>query len=236
MQVQDNKSIRSLIRLLESKKYILYSKPYQLNIVGVRHNGTVPNKFDDKMYVFWKNDTGKCEGKVFNITTDPGTFWLNNPMSPQGTAILKEGQYVGAWKIGMHQGKYKALTQAKPITVYRDYDRNAVLDFNNGKEETGMFGINIHRANAVGTTKVIDKYSAGCNVFENAEDFAKFLALCDKQEALYGNSFTYTLVDERAYLRAFKRKTSYALIAIIAVASIYVGYRFYKGKPIIPNF
>jgi hypothetical protein len=35
--------------------------------------------------------------------------------------------------------------QSKPITVLRDYDRNAILDFWNGKPETGMFGINIHR-------------------------------------------------------------------------------------------
>lgn len=235
MLVQDKKSIKTLIRLLELKNYVLYSRPYELNIIGVRHNGTVPNKFDDKLYVFWKNDKGIWEGDQFNITTDPGTFWLENPMSPKGTAILKEGQYIGGWKLGLHQGKYKALTQAKPITVYRNYDRKALIDFNNGTEETGLFGVNIHRANAQGTTKVIDKYSAGCQVFENAEDFAKFLVMTDKHEALYGNSFTYTLVDERAYIRALKRKTSYVLIAGIVIASAWIGYRFYKGLPIIPK-
>jgi hypothetical protein len=52
-------------------------------------------------------------------------------LQPKSTAILAQGQYKGAYKIGLHQGKYKALVEAKPITVIRDYDRNAKLDFKN---------------------------------------------------------------------------------------------------------
>ena len=98
-------------------------------------------------------------------------------MNKLGAAILKNGQYIDAYKIGLHRGEYKALIEQKPVTVIRDYDRNAVLDFNNGKQETGNFGINIHRAGSKGTTINVDKWSAGCQVFENAEDFAKFLVL-----------------------------------------------------------
>lgn len=217
MQVAERKNIRGLLSLMKSKGYQINDKPYQLNIVGVRADSNVPNKFDDKMYVFWNTENG-WEGKYFTITTDPGTYWLNNPMQPSGTAILKQGQYINSHKIGLHQGKYKALTQQKPVTVIRDYDRNAILDFNNGKEDKGLFGINIHRANATGTTKIIDKYSAGCQVFENAEDFAKFLELAEKHNTMYGNNFTYTLVDERALNRAMKRKFVYLLGGIGALS------------------
>ena len=217
MQVAERKNIRGLLSLMKSKGYQINDKPYQLNIVGVRSDANVPNKFDDKMYVFWNTENG-WEGKYFTITTDPGTYWLNNPMQPSGTAILKQGQYINSHKIGLHQGKYKALTQQKPVTVIRDYDRNAILDFNNGKEDKGLFGINIHRANATGTTKNIDKYSAGCQVFENAEDFAKFLELAEKHNTMYGNNFTYTLVDERALNRAMKRKFVYLLGGIGALS------------------
>jgi hypothetical protein len=235
MQVARKKNIRAILSLLKSKNYKIFDKPYELNLVGVRHDSNVPNKFDDLLYVFWKNEKGNWEGKFYTITTDPGTYWLNNPMSPQGTAILKEGQYINSHKIGLHQGKYKALTQQKPVTVIRDYDRNAVLDFANGKEETGIFGINIHRANATGKTKSIDKYSAGCQVFEDASDFANFLELADKHEKLYGNNFTYTLVDERAYLRKLKRKGLYVALAIgIGIGSFFI-YRWYKGKKLIPK-
>ena len=224
MQIAERKNIRGLLSLMKSKGYQINDKPYQLNIVGVRADSNVPNKFDDKMYVFWNSENG-WQGKYFTVTTDPGTYWLNNPMQKEGTAILKQGQYINSHKIGLHQGKYKALTQQKPVTVIRDYDRNALLDFNNGKEDTGLFGINIHRANAVGTTKTIDKYSAGCQVFENADDFAKFLELAEKHNTMYGNNFTYTLVDERALNRAMKRKLVYLLGGIGAIS---LGAYLYK--------
>ena len=230
MELTKRKNIRALLALMRRKGYVIYDKPYQLNIVGVRNDSTIPNSFDDTLYVFWKDDSGKWKGKFYNITTDPGTYWLNNPENPQGTAILKEGQYVNSHQIGLHRGRYKALVQRSPVTVLRDYDRNAVLDFANGKEDTGLFGINIHRASAVGTTKTIDKYSAGCQVFENADDFAEFLSLADKHNQLYGNNFTYTLVDERAYNRMLKRRGVYIIGSVLAIGAGYFIYKWYTKK------
>ena len=77
--------------------------------------------------------------------------------------------------------------------------------FMNGKEETGLFGINIHRASQTGTTTYVDKYSAGCQVFSNADDFNVFMQLCDRHRQYYGNDFTYTLIDERALVRESKK-------------------------------
>lgn len=236
MQIPDNRGIRAFLNLAKSQGFRINSRPYELNIFGVRSNSTTPNKFDDKIYVFYKTDKGAWEGKEFNATTDPGTFWLNNPMSPQGTAILKAGQYINSHKLGLHKGQYEALVQQNPVIVLRDYDRNAILDFNNGKEEKGIFGINIHRANASGTTKSVDKYSAGCQVFENADDFAKFIEMAKKHKELYGNNFTYTLVDERAYLRTLKRRGAYVVGSVIIALALWVAFRTYKNKPIIPNF
>jgi hypothetical protein len=135
-------------------------------------------------------------------------------MSPPGTAILKQGQYKGAYQIGLHRGKYYALVQSKPVTVLRDYDRNAILDFWNGKPETGMFGINIHRASVNGTTKSVDSYSAGCQVFANINDFNLFMQLCEKHKQLYDNSFTYTLIDKRAIAREQKKTMAVSLAGI----------------------
>ncbi len=192
--------------ILRSKGYELYTKPNQLNIVGIRSTSTIPNRFDDEIHVFYKVAPLKWHYHVYKVTTDPGTFWLRNPMQPQGTAILAQGQYKGAYRIGLHQGKYKALVQVKPIIVIRDYDRDAKLDFRNGTKSKGLFGINIHRANLNGITKQVDKYSAGCQVFANINEFKEFLSLCEKHLALYGNSFTYTLIDFRAVKRlSFKR-------------------------------
>ena len=234
VDVKEKISIRALVRQLKRKGYTIFTRPYELNIVGVRSDNTEPNKFDDLIYVFWKNDKGIWKGKAYPATTDPGTYWLRNPMNDKGTAILKEGQYINAYKKRLHKG-YMAVGQEGPVTVYRDYDRDAILDWNNGKEDTGSgFGINIHKASSKGTKKFVDKSSAGCQVFANVDDFNAFMKMVDKQKDLYGNKFTYTLIDERAYVRALKKKGVYLLVGLGVIAS-YVGIRTYMDKPIIPN-
>lgn len=192
---------------LVKKGYKIFTRPYELNIVGVRANSVQSNSFDDVIHVFYLDKDSRLVEHQFKATTDPGTYWLKNPLSPQGTAILKEGQYINAYALGMHRGKYLALVQKRPITVIRDYNRNAVLDFLNGREESGLFGINIHRASENGTTKTIDQYSAGCQVFSNYPEFILFLQLCERHKSLYGNEFTYTLIDERSIDRAAKKNS-----------------------------
>jgi hypothetical protein len=222
--------IKALKKVLDSKGYKVFDEPYKLNIVGIRSNITKPNSFDDSINAFYKNKDNQWEGYTFPATTDAGTFWLTNPMQSKGTALLKEGQYKDSHKLGLHRGKYKALVQQNNVVVYRDYDRNAVLDFNNGKEETGNFGINIHRANSTGTTKTIDKYSAGCQVFANADDFQKFLQLAEASKDKHGNNFTYTLIDERAYNRKTKKYWVYTLISTVAVIGGFIAYKKLKNK------
>jgi hypothetical protein len=194
---------KSILRL---KGYKVCTRPYELNIVGLRSKNTLPNRFDDEMHVFYKVSPIKWNYHVFKATTDPGTFWLENPMNPQGTAILAQGQYVDAYEIGMHNGEYEALVQKKPVTVIRDYERKAYIDFMNGTKDTGLFGIDIHRAKAQGKTLLVDMYSAGCQVFQSADDFDFFMNLCRNHAQLYDNSFTYSLLDFRAMRREAVRR------------------------------
>jgi hypothetical protein len=226
----DSKSIRTLINALKQKGYKVFEEPYKLNIVGVRKDTTEANKFDDKIYAFWKNDKGEWEGKWWTATTDPGTYYLKNPLSKLGAAILKEGQYIDGWKFGKHKGQYDALTQNKPVTVIRDYDRNAVLDYNNGREETGQFGINIHKAGK--DSKDVGQWSAGCQVFQKSDDFENFMELVRKQKQMYGDKFTYTLIDERAYNRALKRYGAYILGGVVVIGAMWVAIRTFKNKSI----
>ena len=206
--------LAAIVSALRVKFFETYSRPYELNIVGIRADSTIANRFDDEIHVFFKNNATQWIHYIFPATTDPGTYWLKNPMSPQGTAILKQGQYKGAYQVGLHRGKYYALVQRKPVTVLRDYDRNAVLDFRNGRPDTGIFGVNIHRASVNGTTKTVDVYSAGCQVFANINDFNLFMQLCEKHKALYGNSFTYTLIDKRAITREQKKALAVSLAGL----------------------
>jgi hypothetical protein len=190
-------NLERIIAAMQHNGYHIHTRVQELNIVGIRSAQTKANSFDDELNVFYMGTNGKWQHYVFQATTDPGTYWLNNPMNPAGTALLKAGQYRDAYAIGMHRGKYLALVQAKPVTVYRDYNRDSVLDFTNTKTQTGMFGINIHRALVAGTTKQIDRHSAGCQVFANAGDFHKLMNLAEVHKTKYGNRFTYTLFDLR---------------------------------------
>jgi len=221
--------IQQLISILKHKGYQLHNQPYQLNIVGVRSTNTEANRFDDMLYVFFKDERLHWNYAKYKITTDPGTYWLEHPLNVDGTAILKEGQYVDTYVLGLHKGQYKALVEAKPVTVIRDYERKALLDFLNGKEETGYFGINIHHAKAKGVTTSVDKWSAGCQVFENAEDFAQFISLCEKHKSYYGNHFTYTLIDNRAIGRQNRRWLFYGIGAgALTVGGIITWYLLKK--------
>ena len=215
-----------LINTLLEKDHEVFTRPFELNIVGIRANSTEANSFDDQIQVLFYDDAGEPYHFIFNATTDPGTYWLKNPAVKQGTAILAQGQYRNAYQIGLHRGKYEALVQIKPVTVIRDYDRNAKLDFLNGRTETGMLGINLHHASSNGVTKTIDEYSAGCQVFADINDFNLFMRLCSKQKDLYGNVFTYTLIDQRALSRTRRRWITYGIAAV--GGSITAGLLLYK--------
>jgi hypothetical protein len=217
--------INQVKQIAKDRGFVLYEEPYRLNIWGFRANSEKPNSFDDELHVFTNiAQTGRPKWAylVFKITTDPGTYWLQNPMNPQGTAILKAGQYVDVYAIDKHRGKYYALCQRNgKVTVIRDYDRDAVLDFYNGRETTGMYGINIHRANRIGDTYTVDKNSAGCQVFKNANDFGFFMKLCEVHRSLYGNKFTYTLIDKRMEFRTKLKKIT---IGAVLVSILFGGY------------
>jgi hypothetical protein len=204
--------------ILKEYGFVLYTRPYELNIVGLRSKSVESNAFDDEIHVFYTKPDGKWNYHIFPATTDPGTYWLNNPTYPQGTANLAQGQNLYANSIGKHRGSYEALVQVKPVTVIRDYDRDAILDFNNGVKQSGNFGINIHRAESSGSTKSIDKYSAGCQVFKDADDFYAFIQLCKYHAKLYGNTFSYTLIDFRSLRRITLKRVITATTIFAAIA------------------
>lgn len=185
-----------IIAVMEAKGYIIYDNPagFDLNIVGVRSTQT-SNKFDDTLIVFYRQNDDWIYN-FFKITTDPGLYWLNHPLSELGTAILKPGQYTGMWKIGLHRGKYQALVQKSQCTVIRDDNQDNLLDFDSSVEETGLFGINCHRSSTYGESIQVDKWSAGCQVFADIFQYRFFLELCKEGRKNFGNSFTYTLLTE----------------------------------------
>ncbi len=174
--------------------------PYNLNIVGIRATNPQVNKFNDLMCVFWKYE-GHWSIYKMECTTLPGLYYLENPMNPAGCAILKPGQYKSTYCVDKHNSKYDALCQRLgEVTVYRDDDRDTQYDMLEGTEQTGYFGINIHRASAYQELDDVNKNSAGCQVIQNPDEFEIHMDIVKKAAELWGNSFTYTLINEKDLL------------------------------------
>jgi hypothetical protein len=174
---------------------------YNLNIVGVRNSETdnkVTNAFDDRITLSYSVGEEMIYHE-FPATTDPGMHWEQNLLNKDGVAILVAGQYRGSHKIGLHQGKYEALRQNKPVRVFRDKNKDGVYDMDPDRIFEGIFGINIHRATKWEgkTSTQIDKWSAGCQVIAANDDFRLFMEIANKAKDKWGNSFTYTLLESK---------------------------------------
>jgi len=189
-------SVSDIIRVMHDKSYRVFENKngYDLNIVGIRSAQIEQESFDDWITVFYLSD-GRWNYFAFPGTTDPGSFYLHEPISVSGTAILKPGQYRGSHKVGKHKN-YKALQQQKPVTVFRDNNRDGYLNTDGMPQETGMFGINIHRSNAHRPSTLVGKWSAGCQVLQDPVHFNFLMELCETAATQYSNSFTYTLLEE----------------------------------------
>lgn len=193
-------NVRDLIALANSKGYPIFENKvynYNLNIWGIRSNNKDVTSFNDTFVVFRKY-ANSWVVEYFQGTTDPSDLTLAKPENSKGTAIVKEGHYTGVWGFGYHKQRrdHKALVQIRPITVYRDNNKDNNLDFN-VSVETGMFGINMHRASAYGTTAKIGLYSAGCQVHADVNKYNEvFIPLIENSLREGLNSFSYTLIKE----------------------------------------
>jgi hypothetical protein len=184
-------------KAIKAKGYVWFEgvKDFDLNIVGVRNSATgnaVTNAFDDVITVSYKVN-GIWAYNEWANTTDPGTKGVKEFHNAAGVARLVEGQYRGSHTLGLHQGKYEALKQQKPVKVYRDANKDMTYD--ESKIQEGIFGINIHKAGVDST--YVENWSEGCQVFKRAADFEHFMELCRSSAKIHGASFTYTLIESK---------------------------------------
>lgn len=185
-------------KAVKSKKYLWFNsnKDYDVNIVGIRTSNTgkkVTNVFDDFLTISFRID-GVWQYFIWNATTEPGKKGMLEGKAKGGVARLVPGQYRGVWEIDKHQGKYEALCQRKgDVIVYRDANKDLVFD--ETKTETGMFGINIHKAGRDSTW--VENWSEGCQVFKRVKDFDQFMQICKMAAKIHGNHFSYTLIESK---------------------------------------
>jgi hypothetical protein len=156
----------------------------QVCLVGIR------GYYRDSMGAKGKNDRGIYDDAIilvspnvhaaFNANVDPGAYG-RNPKVGKGYASLKSG--VWRYRLGHHGirsgNPYRALVQADAVTVSRD----------GGKEETGWFGINIHRGGIRSVS------SEGCQTLPPAQ-WPAFIALVESEmKRNNAKTLSYVLVN-----------------------------------------
>lgn len=198
MRLSDDLASR-IIKYMDSKDYQIFTGEKEFNIVyveGMNANGSLnddsPDHFNDiRLVIEFRSGTPVIVGGPWEATTEPGAKWTRSPQNIAGAARIKFGQYkswVMAWhKMPKSPASHEALYQEKPVTVYRDFNKD--FKRTNDKEYTGLFGINQHwgydqdRNNVAGA-------SAGCLVGRTTQGHKDFIALL-KQDRRYKDNKGY---------------------------------------------
>lgn len=174
----------------KSLNYIFDERVFGINIIGIRSSLNATNLWDDKLVLAYIDNKRQPVIKEFNnFTTDPGFYFLKTKLlNPKGCAILCEGQHIKMFTNGLHKG-YDALIQYTPVKVYRDSNKDNILDTT--LIDKGMFGIDLHHGYS---STLVFNNSAGCQVVKNQSDLATILTLARLHEKLYGKGINYTLL------------------------------------------
>ena len=183
----------------------------KLNVVGVREvrttspelgsksfNSTSTNYFTDYIVMFYYDSKGLRQERIGWQTTAPGLTYEASKFGGTGrTIMIQEGQYKDAYTRGLHQGKVDTLVQAKLMNYHRDESLNT--QYNSVNIITGVFGTNIHPSGNYSNNdskKLINNWSAGCQVFRSYDDYLWMMqAVRNQIEVTNYKFFTYTLLN-----------------------------------------
>jgi hypothetical protein len=197
---KQTKLAKKLVRYMQSKGYWIARSAEMINLIyseGMDLNGQAntdqPNHWNDRRMAFRIKANGRPE-MVFNYeaTTEPGTYYVMNPLNTQGAARIAFGQYK-AWVDGKHRGTQPALVQRGPIKLHRDLDKNGKRSKTDPIDIGDSFGINQHSTSDDYNSELIDRYSAGCLVGRNYQEHLKFLARVRK-DVRYAMNKSYMFV------------------------------------------
>lgn len=204
----------TIIQTMSSKGYKIYTRPYEMNIVGIRRSYegmAYSNAFTDTMYLIYKiDDSDKWEIKKYRCSTMPGYFRLveggknidvkqsAKMQARNGQGILKPAQYIDVYAIGVFPSSYgtTAMVTLGPQKAYRDKTTGPTIKYTDDIQ--GYFGMFIHRGYPGG----VNNWSEGCQIFQSDGDLNDFFKWCQKHKEKYGNKFSYTLMEERSLVSA----------------------------------
>jgi peptidoglycan hydrolase-like protein with peptidoglycan-binding domain len=185
-----------VLNYMIKKDYVVFHEPNHFNIIYIegidadfKLNNDEPNKFNDRRIVIAiaKDNTPVIFGS-WQATSEPGSYYTNNPMNSGGAARIKFDQY-RAWKVGTHGNSdpHEGLVQVLPVGVHRDFNKD--FKRTNDKVSVGNFGINQHWGYDLPTNN-IGKASAGCLVGRTRNEHREFMSMI-KKDPRYINNKNY---------------------------------------------
>lgn len=218
-----NDDIQKILDFMKSKNYTIYTRAYEVNIVGVRRQyqgNDYSDAFIDDLYVIYKDDKGNWQKGLYRISTIPGKG-IKDPATGKylplkeweatgkgkdrklvqrtpNLGTLIEGQYKDLYVMGTHL-EQRALKTAGKQSAYRDRDKGNPDKITYSTQDTGNLAMYIHAgyyypAGQANGTKV-SNFSEGCQVFKDKNSLDHFFSILDKHIAKgYNKKFTYTLI------------------------------------------
>jgi hypothetical protein len=190
-----------IIKYMQSKNYEIFMGEDKYNIVyveGLNENGTLnndaPNEFNDRRMVIEIANKIPVIVNQWQATTEPGTYYTENPMNSKGAARIAFGQYK-AWQVGTHYGggsePHEALVQVGNITIHRDLNKDFKRTGDNIYTGDDFF-INQHWGFDYPVND-ISYAGAGCLVGRRREGHREFMAII-KQDKRYQLNSGYTFL------------------------------------------
>ena len=177
----------------------IFTKPYDMNLGGIRTKDNKSEKFNDYLFMFYHNAKGEVLGHIENGTTDAGLYYRLNPINTDGTAIIQHSVQHRSCYTYMEKGGHKgqeAFRQTGLMKYWRDADRDEYLEFD-GKEFTAIFNTNGHDMGTVGNN--VGKWSAGCwgSTQSVMDEFYKLAKL--QKRSGFGDKFSFTMLHENDF-------------------------------------
>jgi len=193
--------INPLKKVFRKKGYVFFNGPFNVNLIGIRAKERDIRKMSDRFLLVYEDHLCNWHAEILVGTTVPGEFYHYNYTNPDGLGIIVPGQYRGAFRKGKHKGR-DALIQNTTFKVYRDSNKDGVIDKNVIKDAPPSCRFNFHHAkSSIHPHKIfiknIGRFSEGCQVPANWVKYKMCFDIISYSMKLYNSkSITYTLLDE----------------------------------------
>lgn len=195
LNLTDNLASR-IVKYMQAKEYFVALGDRAYNIVyleGGNEDGSVnndaPNLWNDlRIVIEVPTATGiPVIADCWNATSEPGDYYTQNPMNPDGAFRIAFGQYK-AWLVGKHHD-HDALVQCGEIRGYRDANK----DYSRAGDRLvsgSNFGVNQHWGYDMSE---VGRASAGCLVGKTRSGHQAFMKLI-KRDRRYQVSNNYVFM------------------------------------------